>query len=118
MTEDGIEHHFQCNYLGHFLFTALIFPKLIEGSHYEPSRVINMGSILHHAQPTRLLDYNFTNRQDFNVWAGYGASKSALIQFTGELCRRANQAGANVVAFTVEPGGKASHTVYPNKTLV
>mmetsp|Transcript_31140 Transcript_31140/g.56872 ORF Transcript_31140/g.56872 Transcript_31140/m.56872 type:complete len:496 (-) Transcript_31140:91-1578(-) len=39
MTNDGIEHAFEANYLGHFLLTKLLMPMLQQGS---PSRVVHV----------------------------------------------------------------------------
>lgn len=47
LSEDGIEMHFATNHIGHFLFTCLIVPKLIEAARGAPkgaTRVVNVSS--------------------------------------------------------------------------
>lgn len=41
-TKDGFESNFAVNYLGHFLFTLLLLPKIIES---KPARIVNVSSI-------------------------------------------------------------------------
>lgn len=47
LSEDGIEIHFATNHIGHFLFTCLIMPKLIEAARNSPkgeTRIVNVSS--------------------------------------------------------------------------
>lgn len=49
VTPEGIEMHFGCNHIGHFLFTLLIAPKLIKAAKGSkdlkgPTRIINVSS--------------------------------------------------------------------------
>ena len=59
-TAEGIELDFGINYVGHFLFTNLIMPKLLE-SKMGP-RVVNVASTGHHFTDIRWNDINFEVR--------------------------------------------------------
>jgi NAD(P)-dependent dehydrogenase (short-subunit alcohol dehydrogenase family) len=59
MTKDGIECQFGTNYIGHFLFTNLIMPKLLAGGRDGCARIINVSSKGYVHSPVRLDDYNF-----------------------------------------------------------
>ena len=48
-TQDGFESQLATNYLGHFLLTHLLLPKLKEaGKSGESARIINVSSAAHH----------------------------------------------------------------------
>ncbi|KAJ8298115.1 hypothetical protein KUTeg_024646 [Tegillarca granosa] len=47
-TEDGLEYHFQVNYLGHLYLTSLLLDKLKQsGADNSFSRIINVSSVVH-----------------------------------------------------------------------
>ncbi|MCJ1239987.1 hypothetical protein MMC14_007987 [Varicellaria rhodocarpa] len=54
LSADGIEMHLATNYIGPFLFTALLAPKFIAG------RVVNVSSNGYALSPFRFSDYNFS----------------------------------------------------------
>jgi NAD(P)-dependent dehydrogenase (short-subunit alcohol dehydrogenase family) len=59
-TVDGFEYHFGCNYLAHFLFTTLIFPRIVASSSpSSPSRIINVSSTSHRRGDVRFDDIGF-----------------------------------------------------------
>jgi dehydrogenase/reductase SDR family protein X len=48
LTKDGFETQFAVNYLGHFLLTHLLLPRLIEaGKKNKAARIVNLSSIGH-----------------------------------------------------------------------
>ena len=53
ITEDDLESHFAVNYLGHFLLTQLLLPKMEEASKLfeENPRVVNVTSCAHEVAP-------------------------------------------------------------------
>ena len=48
LTKDGFESQFAVNYLGHFLLTHLLMPRLLAaGTKDQPARIINLSSTAH-----------------------------------------------------------------------
>ncbi len=48
LTKDGFETQFAVNYLGHFLLTHLLLPRLIQaGTKNRAARMVNLSSIGH-----------------------------------------------------------------------
>jgi NAD(P)-dependent dehydrogenase (short-subunit alcohol dehydrogenase family) len=97
-TADGFEMQFGTNHLGHFLWTARLFPLLMSSV---PSRVVNLSSQGHLLGGVDLDDPNY-ERRDYQKWEAYGQAKSANILFTRELDRR--YGGHGVHAYAVHPG--------------
>lgn len=65
INEDGIEMHFATNHIGHFLFTCLVSPKLLEaaGSGVKgATRVVNVSSLSPVAAGMRWSDMSFEKR--------------------------------------------------------
>src|SRR4051812_36545259 len=65
INEDGIEMTFATNYVGHFLFTCLIAPKLIRAAQASPkgaTRVINVSALTAVAASMRWSDRNFEKK--------------------------------------------------------
>ena len=97
-TAQGFEMQFGTNHLGHFLFTALLSPALINGA---PCRVINLSSAGH-----KLGRFNFDDpdyhQREYDKWQAYGESKTANILFSVGLDLRMRDRG--VRAFAVHPG--------------
>lgn len=62
LSEDGIEMQFATNYVGHFLFTCLIMPKLLKAAESSPkgaTRVVNVTSLSPTVAGMRWSDINF-----------------------------------------------------------
>lgn len=66
LSEDGIEMQFATNHIGHFLFTSLIMPKLIEASKANSTqgatRIINVTSLSPTWSRMRWSDTNFDKK--------------------------------------------------------
>ncbi len=97
-TADGFEMQFGTNHLGHFLFTARLFPLLVKSA---PSRIVNLSSHGHLIAGVDLDDPNYEHRP-YDKWEAYGQAKSANVLFTRELDRRFGDHGVH--AFAVHPG--------------
>jgi NAD(P)-dependent dehydrogenase (short-subunit alcohol dehydrogenase family) len=99
-TVDGNELMFGTNHLGHFLLTALLYPRLEKTP---GSRVVTMGS-----GATRLVKLDADDLQSvgkFRPFAAYAQSKHATQAFGFELDRRLRTAGSSVMALVAHPGG-------------
>ncbi|RPD58287.1 short-chain dehydrogenase [Lentinus tigrinus ALCF2SS1-7] len=99
-TADGLEIHFGTNYIGHFLFTNLIMPKLLESK--SSPRVVNVSSDGHRLSDIRWDDLNFQDGKVYNMWRAYGQSKTALMLFSVELAHRLGSKGFRT--FSIHPG--------------
>ncbi|KAI0720186.1 hypothetical protein C8T65DRAFT_633744 [Cerioporus squamosus] len=99
-TADGLEMHFGTNYVGTFLFTNLIMPKLLESK--SGPRVVSVSSDGHRLSDIRWDDLDFQDGKVYNMWRAYGQSKTALMLFTIELARRLGSKGLR--AFSLHPG--------------
>jgi NAD(P)-dependent dehydrogenase (short-subunit alcohol dehydrogenase family) len=97
-TAQGFEMQFGTNHLGHFLFTGLLAPALIDGA---PGRVVNLSSGGHKFGAFNFTDPNY-NAREYDKWQAYGESKTANILFTVGLDERTRERGLR--AFAVHPG--------------
>jgi len=97
-TADGFEMQFGTNHLGHFLFTARLFPLLVQSA---PSRIVNLSSQGHLIGGVDLEDPNYEHRP-YDKWEAYGQAKSANVLFSRELDRRFGDHGVH--AYAVHPG--------------
>nr|XP_046493001.1 uncharacterized protein LOC124224839 [Neodiprion pinetum] len=110
VTEDGFEIQFGINHLGHFLFTLLLLPKIIQSQKHPDTcgRIINVSSSAHNLVKIKVED--LMSDKTYNPFMVYCRSKLANILFTRELTRRlkgcciseANVAGVNT--YTLHPG--------------
>lgn len=102
-TTQGFELQFGTNHLGHFLFTALLVPSLVEGAAEAgvDSRVIALSSRGHQFSDVDFDDPNYRHRE-YNKWFAYGQSKTANALFALALDARCKARG--VRAFAVHPG--------------
>ncbi|KAJ7449234.1 hypothetical protein FB451DRAFT_1410965 [Mycena latifolia] len=110
LTVDGFEHQMATDHLGPFLFTALIFPKLLAAQHagWTP-RVVYVSSGSHAWCDG--VDFAKMEHPDAVGYTGlraYAQAKSANILTASELTRRAR---GRVHAFSLRPGAIATNFV-------
>ena len=98
--KDGIEIQFATNHLGHFLFTKLLFSKILAAG--SGSRIVNLTSLGHKIGPVRFDDYNFSNGKEYDEWSGYGQSKTANVLFSLFLATKLRDRG--ITSYAVHPG--------------
>lgn len=103
-TADGFEMQFGTNHLGHFALTGLLFDLL---SRTPGSRVVNVSSGAHRGGRMNWDDLHF--RQGYTPFGAYSQSKLANLLFTGELQRRFQGAGLDVLAAAAHPGWTATN---------
>ncbi|CAN5284153.1 SDR family NAD(P)-dependent oxidoreductase [soil metagenome] len=99
-TVDGFERMFGVNHLGHFLLTALLYPRIRQSA----GRIVTMGSGSTRLTTIRLDDLQSTAGR-FSAWAAYGQSKHATQAFGFELDRRLRAASSTAMALVAHPGG-------------
>lgn len=101
-TSDGFELQMASNHLGHFAWTARLWPLLRESS----ARVVTVSSLAH--ATVRGIDLDVLtplgSRRRYGRWSAYGQSKLANLLFAAELDRRVRVAGAPVVSVAAHPG--------------
>lgn len=124
-SKDGFEMQLAVNYLGPFLFTNSIMPKLLAS---KAARIANITSNGYRLSPFRFNDYNFENPSSlpedqqpskqnceaFGVpWGleylppvAYGQSKTAMILYTRQLAKKLK--GTTVTAASCNPGREFS----------
>ncbi|QMW43136.1 hypothetical protein G4B11_006506 [Aspergillus flavus] len=102
------------SFLGPYLFTTELLPLLKMTARQAPGvRIVNVSSRVHLALPTGI---QFSSLDDFNRDFGseddhqsnrlrYGLSKLAMVLFSKEIQRRANEEGIHMVATSMHPGG-------------
>jgi NAD(P)-dependent dehydrogenase (short-subunit alcohol dehydrogenase family) len=100
LTVDGFERTIQSNHLGHFVLTALLYPRMSKDA-----RIVNVSSNAHGFVPNGLpFDNLWKAEKSFGTFPTYAVSKLANILFTEELQRRLSKATSPIVAFSVHPG--------------
>jgi NAD(P)-dependent dehydrogenase (short-subunit alcohol dehydrogenase family) len=100
VTADGIEMSFAVNYLGPFLLTELLGPRLTDSADEMPSRVINVSSVAH----TRGR-IHFDDLQLEGSWTGYAAyAQSKLAQVMHALTLADRHEPTKLLAYSMHPG--------------
>ena len=101
-TKDGFELQMGTNHLGHFAWTAGLWPLLDASG----ARVVSVASVAH----TSAASIDLTSltpegsARKYRSWRSYGESKLANLMFALELDRRAKAIGSGVVSVAAHPG--------------
>jgi len=100
-TADGYDVTFQTNYLGHFLLTELLIPKLVRSS-----RVLFLSSAAHFMckslDLSTVADFNCDATGTSTRFLNYSKSKLCLLLYTQILADRLKDQGITV--FSIDPG--------------
>ncbi|XP_072162648.1 retinol dehydrogenase 12-like [Bemisia tabaci] len=99
LTQDGHELQFQTNYLGHFLFTRLLLPKIMKSA---PARIITVSSIAYIWGDDKMHYDDITLERSYTPYRAYIRSKLANVLFSAELARRLK--GTEVTTYSLHPG--------------
>ncbi|XP_023727296.1 retinol dehydrogenase 12 [Cryptotermes secundus] len=99
LTEDGFETQLGVNHFGHFLFTCLLLPRIIQSA---PARIIMVSSSFHHMDPDIPLDDVAWENRPYSTFKAYSQSKLANILFAKELAVRLQ--GTGVTTYALNPG--------------
>lgn len=105
LTEDNVELTFAVNYLGPFLLTELLLPRLEQSaSGGVPSRVIDVASVAHTRGRIHLDDLSLAS--NWTGYAAYAQSKLANVMHAISLAEKHDR--ARLVAYSVHPGTVAT----------
>lgn len=100
VTSDGLEMTFAVNYLGPFLLTELLGPRLTDSADEMASRVINVSSVAHTRGRIHLDDLALERS-----WTGYAAyAQSKLAQVMHALTLADRHEPTKLLAYSVHPG--------------
>jgi len=109
-TKQGFEASFGVNYLGHFLLTLLLLPRLERAGQ---GRIIMMSSVAHAWGDIRFDNLNFTH--GYERFRAYGQSKLCNLLFARALSAKLSARGSRVTINAVHPGIVASDIVVNRK---
>jgi NAD(P)-dependent dehydrogenase (short-subunit alcohol dehydrogenase family) len=106
-TKDGFELQMGTNHLGHFAWTAVLWPLLDASG----ARVVSVSSAAHTTVGS--IDLSTLTREGsprrYRRWQSYAESKLANLMFALELDRRAKASGSSVVSVAAHPGYAATN---------
>ncbi|VXC44283.1 oxidoreductase [Aeromicrobium sp. 9AM] len=106
-TADGFEMQMGTNHIGHFTWTAELWPALKASD----ARIITVSSLAHSAVGSvdlTALEPGDSGRP-YKRWQSYGQSKLANLLFALELDRRVKAAGLGVISVAAHPGYAATN---------
>lgn len=115
LTVDGFELQMGTNHLGHFAWTATLWPLLVSSN----TRIVSVSSLAHtmvKGIDLRSLTTPGSPRR-YRRWQSYGESKLANLLFALELDRRAKAAGLGVVSVAAHPGLASTNLTAAGPTL-
>ncbi|XP_067217088.1 retinol dehydrogenase 11-like [Linepithema humile] len=120
-TEDGFDLQLQTNYIGHFLLTLLLLPKIQASA--PGCRIVNVSS---RVQSYGVIHEDLNLEKTYTPLKAYSQSKLANVLFTRELARRLKEANINGInVYSLHPGiihtelGRHFHkTVFPGASVV
>lgn len=92
----GLELQLSTNHLGPFLLTNLLMPSVLAAG--RGSRVINVSCHEHRLSPFRFHDYNFSDGATYDMWTGFGQSKTANVLFSLALTLKLKRRGVTSTA--------------------
>jgi NAD(P)-dependent dehydrogenase (short-subunit alcohol dehydrogenase family) len=106
-TADGFELQIGTNHIGHFAWTAELWPVLRDSE----ARIVTVSSIAHTTVGTVDLTALTPGgtRHRYRRWQSYAQSKLANLLFAVELDRRVKAAGLSVVSVGAHPGYAATN---------
>ena len=111
-TADGYELQIGTNHIGHFAWTATLWPLLVSSS----ARVVTVSSFMHRSVTgidLRSLTKEGSPRR-YGRWKSYGESKLADLLFALELDRRTKASGVPVVSVAAHPGYASTNLTKPS----
>ena len=97
-TKDGFELQFGVNFLGHFLLTELLLPKLKKA---KGSRIVHTSSVLHEKGSIDLDDLNFEKKK-YSGWDSYNQSKLAQVLYSRYQAKLLKS--SNITSVSIHPG--------------
>ena len=102
ITEDGYELHIGTNHLGHFAWTATLWPLLKASA----ARIVSVSSLMHARAPGIDLRALTPEGSPGRYWRWRASSESKLanLSFALELDRRIKAAGLDAVSVAAHPG--------------
>lgn len=114
-TADGFELQMGTNHLGHFAWTATLWPLLVSSA----ARIVTVSSLAHFSArgiDLRALTTEGTPRP-YRRWQSYAESKLANLSFAIELDRRTKAAGLGVVSVAAHPGYASTNLTKTGPTV-